>query len=86
MTGEKKQRHSWRALLLCLGALLALSATGCQVDVGGQTLPSAFYLSDDVQYFPDGPEFKLAREAAAMKAYNPNPETAKQPNRQVITR
>lgn len=82
MTGAKKQRHPWRALLLCLGALLALGVTGCQVDVGGQTLPSAFYLSDDVQYFPAGPEFKLSREAAAMKAYNnSNPEAPRQVNR-----
>jgi len=50
-------------LLVCLGA------TGCQVDVGGQTLPSPYYLTDDVQYFAPGPEFKLAREAAAMKAH-----------------
>lgn len=45
------------------------SLTGCQVDVGGQTLPSPYYLMDDVQYFPPGPEFKLANEAAAMKAF-----------------
>jgi len=43
--------------------------TGCQVDVGGQTLPSAYYLQDDIQYFPAGPEFKLSKEAAAQKAY-----------------
>jgi hypothetical protein len=41
--------------------------TGCQVTVGGQTLPSAYYLNDDVQYYPAGPEFKLSREAAAMR-------------------
>ena len=35
----------------------------------GQTLPSPWYMADDIQYFPPGPEFKLAREAAAMKAY-----------------
>ncbi len=80
MTGEKKQLHPWRALLLCIGALFALSVAGCQVDVGGQTLPSPYYLSDDVQYFPPGPEFKLSREAAAMKAYNPNAEVARQTN------
>jgi hypothetical protein len=39
------------------------------VDVGGQTLPSAYYLQDDIQYFPAGPEFKLSKEAAAQKAY-----------------
>jgi hypothetical protein len=49
-------------------ALLAAATTGCQIDVSGQTLPSPYYLQDDVQYFPAGPEFKLAKEAAAMKA------------------
>jgi len=50
-------------------ALGGLALTGCQVDVGGQTLPSAYYLEDDIQYFPAGPEFKLSKEAAAQKAY-----------------
>jgi hypothetical protein len=36
---------------------------------GGQTLPSPWYVVEGVQYFPPGPEFKLSREAAAMKAY-----------------
>ncbi|MDA1051772.1 MAG: VWA domain-containing protein [Planctomycetota bacterium] len=39
-----------------------------RVTVGGQTLPSPHYLTDDIQYFAPGPEFKLTREAAAMKA------------------
>jgi hypothetical protein len=47
---------------------MTIGLTGCQVDVGGQTLPSPYYLSDDVQYFPAGPQFKLSREAAAMRA------------------
>lgn len=55
--------------LLLLAAAVVVPATGCQVDIGGQTLPSGYYLSDDVQYFPAGPEFKLSREAAAMKTY-----------------
>ena len=54
---------------LCLLAAAGVSLTGCQVDVGGQTLPSAYYLQDDIQYFPAGPEFKLSKEAAALKAY-----------------
>jgi hypothetical protein len=41
--------------------------TGCQVDMGGQTLPSAFYQQDDFQYFPPGPEFKLSNEAAHLR-------------------
>jgi hypothetical protein len=41
--------------------------------IGGQTLPSAYYLQDDIQYFPAGPEFKLSKEAAALKAATPVP-------------
>lgn len=50
-------------------ALAALGSTGCQGVYNGQTLPSPWYLYDDIQYFPPGPEFKLSREAAAQKAY-----------------
>jgi hypothetical protein len=55
---------------LILGAVTTtlLTATGCQVSLNGQTLPSPYYLQDDVQYFPSGPEFKLPREAAALRA------------------
>jgi hypothetical protein len=67
MTAKKP---AWLPLLasgLSMGVLL--SSLGCQVNVAGQTLPSPYYMSDDVQYFAPGPEFKLQREAAAMKAY-----------------
>lgn len=57
-----------RIILAGIG-LAGCAITGCQVDVGGQTLPSAYYLHDDIQYFPAGPEFKLSKEAAAQKAY-----------------
>ena len=50
-------------------AVSCAACTGCQVDVGGQTLPSPYYITDDVQYFPAGPEFKLSNEAAAMQRY-----------------
>jgi hypothetical protein len=69
MPDSKKLRHAQGMLAFGFGALTAIGLTGCQVDVGGQTLPSAYYLQDDVQYYPAGPEFKLAREAAAQKAY-----------------
>lgn len=68
MTRRFARRGLCRALLAAT-ALGGVSLTGCQVDVGGQTLPSAYYLQDDIQYFPAGPEFKLAKEAAAQKAY-----------------
>jgi hypothetical protein len=61
----------WLRNVLCgVGlALASLGSTGCQGVYNGQTLPSPWYMADDIQYFPPGPEFKLAREAAAMKAY-----------------
>ena len=65
---SRRRQTAIRAGLLLLAAG-GLSLTGCQVDVGGQTLPSAYYLQDDIQYFPAGPEFKLSKEAAALKAY-----------------
>jgi hypothetical protein len=52
------------------GVLLSIASTGCQSTVGGQTLPSAFYLRDDIQYFPAGPEFKLSKQVEAMEEYN----------------
>lgn len=59
---------SGRLSALAGGLLLAACAasTGCQVEVAGQTLPSPYHLSDDVQYYAPGPEFKLANEAAAL--------------------
>ena len=54
----------WGAALVVPAALLV---TGCQSDYAGQTLPSPFYIYDDVQYYAPGPGFKLAREAAAME-------------------
>jgi hypothetical protein len=44
-------------------------STGCQTTVGGQTLPSAYFLRDDVQYFPAGPEFVLTKEVEEHENY-----------------
>ena len=62
------RRTAARAALLLIAAG-GLSMAGCQVDVGGQTLPSAYYLQDDIQYFPAGPEFKLSNQVQAMEEY-----------------
>jgi hypothetical protein len=70
MQGLKNQRQGLRNFLLGLGAVLALGVTGCQSEFGNQTLPSPYYLDNNVQYYPTGPEFKLSREAAAQKAAN----------------
>jgi hypothetical protein len=67
MSQEKTLPSRWGrvAALLALAAMLA--TTGCQVEMAGQTLPSPYYLTDDVQYYAPGPSFVLAREAAAQK-------------------
>ena len=67
MTQSRKFVHSIGGGCLLVAILGSLSVTGCQIEVGGQTLPSAYYLQDDIQYYAPGPEFKLAREAAALK-------------------
>jgi len=61
-------KNRYLSLIVCLAMIVgAFAMTGCQVSVGGQTLPSGYFLRDDIQYFPKGPEFKLSREAAALK-------------------
>lgn len=67
MSDSRKCNRPLRWVLIGLGFVSLLGLTGCQVDVGGQTLPSPYYMSDDVQYYPPGPEFKLEREAAAQR-------------------
>ena len=67
MGNAKTKRVIWRSVaLLAVGPALTLMS-GCQVEYAGQTLPSPYYLTDDIQYYAPGPEFKLAREAAAMQ-------------------
>jgi hypothetical protein len=65
------------ALLMATG-LLPLAATGCQSTVGGQTLPSAYYLEDDVQYFPAGPEFILSNQVQALEQYKAEQDSIRQ--------
>ena len=69
MNGKDTNRRKIQSIALTLTAGICLvGSTGCQVSLNGQTLPSPYYLQDDVQYFPSGPEFKLPREAAALRA------------------
>ena len=65
-TSQVKNRLS---LALLAGGLLAVVAAGCQTTVGGQTMPSAYYLRDDVQYFPAGSEDKLHNARQALEQY-----------------
>lgn len=68
MTDLTIRGRAVRRGILSLSAIALMTAAGCQVDISGQTLPSSYYLTDDVQYFPPGNEFKLQREADAMAA------------------
>ena len=67
MNRAKSKSTRWSRYLALLAIPAAAALAGCQIDAAGQTLPSPYYLSDDIQYFPPGPGFKLAREAAAQK-------------------
>jgi hypothetical protein len=70
-----KTNNRWLRLAVYGFSLAAgLCTTGCQMSIGGQTLPSPWYLTDDVQYYAPSNEFKLPKEAAAMKAYKAEQE------------
>jgi hypothetical protein len=68
MNSNATKRLPWRNTLSAIAIVASAVATGCQSDFAGQTLPSAYYLKDDVQYFPPGPEFPHALEDAQIKA------------------
>ncbi|TWT99986.1 hypothetical protein Pla108_09300 [Botrimarina colliarenosi] len=77
--GSRKLGLSAYGLVAALVAAASPCLTGCQSDIAGQTLPSPYYMTDDVQYYAPGPEFKLANEAAAMKAQKEARISQKQP-------
>ncbi|MGL4942397.1 MAG: hypothetical protein ACRC46_04315 [Thermoguttaceae bacterium] len=60
-------------LLFSLAAffVVALLSVGCAVQSNGMTLPNPYYQKNRVQYFPKGPEFSYAREAAEAEAAKP---------------
>jgi hypothetical protein len=65
---QHSSRRFWRLAATLVGPALLFAATGCQVEMAGVTLPSPYYLTDDVQYYAPAPsEFKLSREAAAQQ-------------------
>lgn len=68
---------SWqRWILLASGVFSVATTTGCgfQTQIAGQTLPSAYYIRDDVQYFPAGPEDRLPLMRAEIERYNADRE------------
>ena len=58
----------WHCLGLAGLGLALVTATGCQTNVAGMTLPSGHYLQHPPQYFAPSPAFPLQRELAAMEA------------------
>ena len=67
---KRNANRVWRGLMLTGCLMLSAVSTGCwQTTISGQTLPSAYYLDDDVQYFPSGPEQKLSNQIRAMGRY-----------------
>lgn len=73
-----KAISGWRGMLVT-GLLISATSTGClQTTIGGQTLPSAYYLDDDVQYFPRGPEQKLANQIRSLERYKAEREANQQ--------
>jgi len=61
--------------LVC-GLGLAGIGTGCQSRIGGQTMPSGYYLNDDVQYYRPAPETPLFYTRRALEDYRLNREAA----------
>ena len=68
---KKNRQRSWLKATLCAAVMSAgiAGTTGCQISESGQTLPSPYYIRDDVQFFPADSEFKLQREANLLKAF-----------------
>ena len=56
--------------LLAVTAVFGAGLSGCQTHINGQTLPSAYYLQDDIQFFPAGPEFQLTNQVQQIEEYN----------------
>jgi len=78
--GTRTARRPVYAVAAATLAAACTALTGCQTEIAGQMLPSPYYLTDDVQYFAPGPEFKLANEAAALKEQREARVSERQPS------
>ena len=65
-------RLSWLIVLTCLVAIAVRFGPDAwhRLVPPSAELPSMYYEAsgDDLRYFPQGPEFRLSKEAAALKA------------------
>jgi len=65
---NRKMKHcGWLGCLASLGLLLT-TASGCQTQVAGMTLPSGHYLEHLPQYWAPSPYFTLPHELATQQA------------------
>ncbi|MCA8999585.1 MAG: hypothetical protein KDA80_21500 [Planctomycetaceae bacterium] len=69
-----KNSYCTPVVLVFAGLVAFGGLCGCQTHMGGQTLPSAYYLRDDVQYFPAGPETQLPNKRRAIEEYKASQE------------
>lgn len=73
-----RQLKNWSSVGVLGLALIGLANSGCQTSMGGQTLPSAYYLDDDVQFFPAGPEEQLYNQREVLEEYKMERKTQQQ--------
>lgn len=66
----KETKGRMALVVAVLAALLVAPFAGCQVTRNGQTLPSPYYLEDDIQHHPSGTEFQYQQEVDYMNKVN----------------
>ena len=64
-----KTLKKWPRGVLVVCGLMCSAGVGCQANIAGQTLPSAYFLRDDVQYFPAGEEFQFPNMLRGLEQY-----------------
>ncbi|MEM8671212.1 MAG: hypothetical protein AAGG48_27065 [Planctomycetota bacterium] len=68
MNREATKKHAIARTALTAALCLVVTA-GCQISLSGKPLPSVgCHFDEDSPYFPASSEFKLPREAAALRA------------------
>ncbi len=52
--------------------------SGCQLTENGQTLPSPYYMNNQIQYHPSGNEFQYQKEVDLIKKENAERQLSQQ--------
>ena len=68
-------RYRLRTLLIVLALGPPIGAGGYRAWDAFRPKPSPWYIQDGGNYFPPGPEWKLSREAAALKQFKADIES-----------